>query len=257
MASAAPAGNAGKHRNRAWAPCSQRSTAWRMLASRCQRSHTCKASGAPRAAPRILRRTSRKRFAFRRGRGRRLQCSGVAAANPRLSCWCGRAAGRSRAGAPGAPRSYRRFGPCASPSHPRPQCAAALVPTTASDGPSAAPCRHSPAWPSAAAVSPPLRRPAPHRPDFAPRPAWRSGAHEGRPAPAGARQRCAGRTWRFDNRTAWLAARHGRGARARAGQPGAGGSGCARHDLRARNPGSDHRVGCRGLQCEAGWGRPA
>ena len=51
-ASAAPAGNAGKHRSRAWAPCSQRSTAWRMLAGRCQRSHTCTAPGAPGAAPR-------------------------------------------------------------------------------------------------------------------------------------------------------------------------------------------------------------
>lgn len=52
MASAALAGHAGKRRSRAWAPCSQRSTAWRMLASRCQRSHTCTAPRAPGAAPR-------------------------------------------------------------------------------------------------------------------------------------------------------------------------------------------------------------
>jgi len=71
-----------------------------------------------------------------------------------------------------------------------------------------------------------------------------------------ARQRCAGRIWRFGSRTVWSAARPGPGAQARAGQPAAGDSGYARHGSRGHSPGSDHRAGCRGRQCEAGWGHP-
>jgi len=94
LAGTAPpsSGRAGSRRSRPCAPASQRSTAWRRLASRCHRSATWTAAGAPIAMP----------LAYSVERSRTQRPSGPA---PRPACvYAGRRA------PPVATRVRRKFG---------------------------------------------------------------------------------------------------------------------------------------------------
>jgi hypothetical protein len=138
-------GRGGRRRSRPCTSASQRSAICRRLSSRCHRSATCTARGAPSPMPRAYS-VERSRAMVRIPRWRLSRLA---------SRRSGPAAGRPRDAAPGRREWCHRSGPCAGPSRRRRAREGPGVAAGAGGGPGAAPCRCSSACRSAAACAHP------------------------------------------------------------------------------------------------------